>query len=61
MCSHEQRIRMIEDKGITAIDRRLFHDLNFEPKRYASDPAFRHAYRQAEETFSLNLLAFVDG
>lgn len=51
MCSHEQRMRMIEEKGITAIDRRLFHDLNFEPKRYASDPAFRHAYQQAEETF----------
>lgn len=47
--SQDDRLRLIRDAGIEAIDRREFSNLNFA--KCASDPAFKTAYQEAEDLF----------
>jgi len=51
LSSDDARLKMLEELGIEAIDRRQFGDLNFDQERYQSDPDFKKAYQQAEEAF----------
>lgn len=49
--SHEARLDMLAEHGITPVDRREFSDLSFEEDLYRSDPDFRSAYQAAEDRF----------
>ena len=47
--SQEERLRLISDAGLDAIDRRQFSNLDFA--RCTSDPSFKDAYDEAESVF----------
>ena len=47
--SQEERLRLISDAGIDAIDRRQFANLDYA--RCTSDPSFKDAYQEAESVF----------
>lgn len=51
MSSDGNRIETIRRKGIKAIDRRQFININFDEEKYQSDPAYKKAYLEAEDTF----------
>jgi NADPH:quinone reductase-like Zn-dependent oxidoreductase len=55
IASDDARLRLIQKLGIQPIDRRPFRHLNFDEKRYQSDPVFKKTYQEAEETF-LNIV-----
>lgn len=61
LSSDLQRIRLIETKGILAINRNRFKDLDFQPTRYQSDPAYRDAYVTAEQAFLETVAQNTDG
>ena len=49
--SRADRQKAAEDLGITAIDRREFPDLNWDDKRYKSDPDYKSRYKASESRF----------
>jgi NADPH:quinone reductase-like Zn-dependent oxidoreductase len=46
-----RHLEKIQRFGLTAVDRRLFGELEFDDARYKSDPAYRNEYRKNEEAF----------
>jgi NADPH:quinone reductase-like Zn-dependent oxidoreductase len=48
--SNDERLKLMRELGIRSIDRREFHDLDFQPERAHSDPHLK-AYKAAEEMF----------
>jgi NADPH:quinone reductase-like Zn-dependent oxidoreductase len=61
VASCAERLELIEQAGITAIDRRPFGDLAFDDVRYRSDLAYRERYQQAESTFLDEVKRHTDG
>jgi NADPH:quinone reductase-like Zn-dependent oxidoreductase len=51
LSSSEARLSLIAQAGITPIDRRPFHELYFDERRFAVDAAWRRAYLDAEAAF----------
>ena len=51
MSSDPERLRYIEDRGILAIDRRQFPNLDYDEVRYRNDRSFKQAYDESERTF----------
>jgi NADPH:quinone reductase-like Zn-dependent oxidoreductase len=51
VASKDKRLDIIKQRGIRPIDRRQFADLNFDERRFKSDPAFKAAYQMAEDKF----------
>ena len=51
LSANEIRLETIRKVGIQAIDRREFGKLSFDDKKFAQDPEYAAAYRQAEEKF----------
>ena len=49
--SDDKRLKLIESMRIKAIDRRLFPDLDFDEKKYFTDPVYKKAYLESEEIF----------
>ncbi len=49
--SRPERLALIEQMGITAIDRRPFDELIFDETRYRTDAPYRDDYQKAEKTF----------
>lgn len=49
--SMQERIQLIEGKGITAIDRSLFPNLCYDPEAYANDHAYKLRYKESEDVF----------
>jgi len=51
MASTDQRLNLIQDKGIIAVDRRQFLDLEYDPIKYTEDPDYRKSYQKTENIF----------
>ena len=49
--SRDARLAQIAALGVVPIDRREFAELAYDPARYRTDPAYRAAYRAAEDRF----------
>lgn len=49
--SREDRQKAAEDLGITAIDRNEFPKLNYDAKRYKTDPEYKAEYKESEDRF----------
>jgi len=49
--SRENRREAARNLGITPVDRNEFPDLNFDEKRYKTDPEYKARYRKSEERF----------
>lgn len=49
--SQDERLKLIQDMGITPIDRRLFPYLDFDGEQYRSDFAYKQRYQKAEKVF----------
>jgi NADPH:quinone reductase-like Zn-dependent oxidoreductase len=49
--SHSCRLDLIRHRGLNALDRRLFADMQYCPDRYASDADYRQRYLDAESRF----------
>ncbi|RMG21485.1 MAG: zinc-binding alcohol dehydrogenase family protein [Deltaproteobacteria bacterium] len=47
----DRRLEEIRAAGITAIDRRTFGELAYDPERYRSDPEYKRRYLEAESAF----------
>lgn len=61
MASSDERLALIEESGITPIDRRQFMDLNFDEQRCQTDADYRRRYRQSEKTFLQLVKNHTDG
>jgi NADPH:quinone reductase-like Zn-dependent oxidoreductase len=53
--SNETRTNSLTENGITAINRTLFPNLNYDPEKYSSDKQYRSDYKTSEEKF-LNIV-----
>jgi NADPH:quinone reductase-like Zn-dependent oxidoreductase len=51
IASMPERLQLLKRHGIRTVDRRLFSDLSFCPKRYAEDSAYKERYLAAERLF----------
>lgn len=51
LSASDENLVRIRAAGVDAIDRRAFGDLDHDPVRYSSDPAYRSAYQDAERRF----------
>jgi NADPH:quinone reductase-like Zn-dependent oxidoreductase len=51
IASDDERLKLIESRGIQAIDRRQFGNLSYDPERYETDRDYKRGYLQAERTF----------
>ena len=49
--SQDKRLKLIQDMGITPVDRRLFSALDFDEEQYKLDPAYKQRYLEAEKAF----------
>ncbi len=49
--SNESRLHQIKQEGITPLNRKEFLNLNFNPKKYFKDQAFREQYQKDERLF----------
>lgn len=61
LTSSPERKKTIEALGITAVDRRLFADMQFDPKRYEHDQDYRGRYKAAEKRFLSIVRELTDG
>lgn len=59
--SNDARKAAIEADGMTAIDRREFPKLNFDPTAYRKDPEFKADYLESEKIFSKAVDEFTGG
>lgn len=53
--SHRERLDLIQDCGIRAVDRKQFPDLSFDRERYQNCQDYRSQYLQSEQQF-LNIV-----
>jgi NADPH:quinone reductase-like Zn-dependent oxidoreductase len=51
IASSDERLRLIEQRGIQPIDRREFSALSYDPEKYRTDRAYKKSYLRAERTF----------
>lgn len=51
IASSDARIEALKQEGITAIDRREFPDLKFDPAAYSKNPEYKAKYLAAENKF----------
>jgi NADPH:quinone reductase-like Zn-dependent oxidoreductase len=51
MASKDERLEVIRQQGIKAVDRRQFPDLAYDEHRYETDPDYKKRYRESEKTF----------
>lgn len=49
IASTDERLQLIRDNGLTAIDRREFPNLNFDEERYETDRPYRSRYLTSEK------------
>jgi len=49
--SQDNRLKLIQDMGITPVDRRLFSALDFDENKYRVDVAYKQRYQEAEKAF----------
>ena len=47
--SQDERLKLIQEMGITPVDRRLFAALDFDEEQYKLDLAYKHRYLEAEK------------
>jgi NADPH:quinone reductase-like Zn-dependent oxidoreductase len=59
--STDDRLERIRRRGIVAIDRRELPDLNLDPARMESDPAYRRRYKLSERAFLARIMELSDG
>ncbi|WP_394834889.1 hypothetical protein LVJ94_51165 [Pendulispora rubella] len=52
LSASDERLKLIERTGVTALDRRRFGNLYYDEMRAGTDAAFRRAYQQAELAFA---------
>ena len=48
---NERHLEKIRRLGLTAIDRRIFGELDYDDAKYKNDPVFREQYKKHEELF----------
>ena len=51
MASRPERLELIRAGGVQALDRSPFAELNFDERRYRSDPDYAERYQRSERTF----------
>jgi NADPH:quinone reductase-like Zn-dependent oxidoreductase len=51
IASRDDRLQLIRERGIDAIDRRQFPDLDYDAARYEADHAYKVRYLRSEKTF----------
>lgn len=51
IASSDERLATGRAAGLTMIDRRRFHSLEYDPARYQTDAAYRQSYQTAEKVF----------
>ena len=51
LSSQADRLKLIQDMGITPIDRRRFSALDFNEEKYQVDSAYKQRYQEAEKAF----------
>ncbi|SEU18834.1 zinc-binding dehydrogenase [Stigmatella erecta] len=51
LSASDERLELIRQSGVTALDRRRFGDLYYDELRAGTDGAYRRAYQQAEAAF----------
>lgn len=61
MSSDDARMEQIRRCGVTPIDRRPFAALQYDDRRFATDPGWRRAYADAEATFLREVRERTDG
>jgi NADPH:quinone reductase-like Zn-dependent oxidoreductase len=52
IASRDSRLALIARLGIQPIDRRAFAELDYDPRRYETDRAYRKRYVQAQKAFA---------
>jgi NADPH:quinone reductase-like Zn-dependent oxidoreductase len=60
IASSDERLALIQELGIRAVDRRQFDGLNFDEARFESDTGYKRSYLKAEVAF-LNLVRELTG
>lgn len=61
IASDEARLEKIKAKGIIAIDRREFIDLNYDPIQFKKEPSLLEKYKDAEKRFLSRIKDLTDG
>lgn len=59
--STDRRLAYLEEHGITAVDRRLFPDLQYDPDALRDDPEYSRRYRASEAQFIKTIDELSDG
>ena len=59
--SMDERLRLIEENGITPIDRREFPNLQFDAERFESDREYRRTYLDSERRFLVTVRSKTEG
>lgn len=55
IASHDERLQLLAELGITPVDRREFPNLDYDPERFANDPDFRRIYLDSERRFLIEV------
>lgn len=61
VASSPGRLALLESKGIHAIDRSTFRDLQYDEERFRADTTYREVYRAAEQRFLSIVAQFTQG
>jgi NADPH:quinone reductase-like Zn-dependent oxidoreductase len=51
IASQADRLKLLQESGITPIDRHSFRHLDFDEERYLTDSTYKKNYQEAERTF----------
>jgi NADPH:quinone reductase-like Zn-dependent oxidoreductase len=51
VASNDHRVQLLRERGIAAIDRRRFPDLDYDETRFEADRAYRARYLQSEKAY----------
>lgn len=55
IASHDERLQLLAELGITPVDRREFPHLDFDEERFAADPDYRRQYQDSERRFLIEV------
>lgn len=61
LSANDQRLALVREMGIRAVDRRKYGTLAYDHERYRTDPEFARTYRKAEEAFVADVVALTSG
>src|SRR5256714_1264086 len=61
LSSQDNRLKLIQDMGITPVDRRLFSALDFDEEKYRVDVAYKQRYQEAEKAFLAVVREYTSG